>query len=43
MKVKISVIQTTGLAAVLSNPVYIAIIIAAIIGIIYLVLHFRKK
>jgi hypothetical protein len=43
MKVKISVIQTTGLAAVLSNPVYIAIIIAAIIGIVYLVLHFRKK
>ena len=43
MKVKISVIQTTGLAAVLSNPVYIAIIIAGIIGIVYLVLHFRKK
>jgi hypothetical protein len=43
MKVKINVIQTTGLAAVLSNPVYIAIIIAGIIGIVYLVLHFRKK
>jgi hypothetical protein len=43
MKVKISVRQTTGLTAVLSNPVYIVIIIAAIIGIIYLVLHFRKK
>jgi hypothetical protein len=43
MKVKISVKPTTGLAAVLSNPVYIAIIIAAIIGIVYLVLHFRKK
>ena len=43
MKVKINVIQTTGLAAVLSNPVYIAIIIAGIIGIVYLVLHLRKK
>ena len=43
MKVKINVVQTTGLAAILSNPVYIAIIIAAIIGIVYLVLHFRKK
>ena len=43
MKVNIIVISTTGLAAVLSNPVYIAIIIAGIIGIVYLVLHFRKK
>jgi hypothetical protein len=43
MKVKINVVQTTGLAAILSNPVYIAIIIAAIIGIVYLILHFRKK
>ena len=43
MKVKINVVQTTGLAMILSNPVYIAIIIAAIIGIVYLVLHFRKK
>jgi hypothetical protein len=43
MKVKINVVQTTGLAAILSNPVYIAIIIAGIIGIVYLILHFRKK
>jgi hypothetical protein len=43
MKVKINVVQTTGLAAILSNPVYIAVIIAAIIGIVYLILHFRKK
>jgi hypothetical protein len=43
MKVKINVVQTTGLAAILSNPVYIAIIIAGIIGVVYLVIHFRKK
>ena len=43
MKVKINVVQTTGLATILSNPVYIAIIIAGIIGIVYLILHFRKK
>jgi hypothetical protein len=43
MKVKINVVQTTGLAVILSNTVYIAIIIAGIIGIVYLVLHFRKK
>jgi hypothetical protein len=41
--VKINVISPTGLAAVLSNPVYIALIIAGIIGIVYLVYHFRKK
>jgi hypothetical protein len=43
MKVKINVVQTTGLSAILSNPVYVAIIIAVIIGIVYLILHFRKK
>ena len=43
MKVKINVISPTGLTAVLSNPVYISIIIAGIIGIVYLVYHFRKK
>jgi len=37
------VVQTTGLSAILSNPVYVAIIIAVIIGIVYLILHFRKK
>jgi hypothetical protein len=43
MKVKINVISPAGLTAVLSNPVYISIIIAVIIGLVYLVFHYRKK
>jgi hypothetical protein len=43
MKVKVNVISPAGLTAVLSNPVNLSIIIAAIIGIVYLVYHFRKK
>jgi hypothetical protein len=43
MKVKINVNSPAGLTAVLSNPVNLSIIVAAIIGIVYLVYHFRKK
>jgi hypothetical protein len=43
MKVKVNVIFPAGLTAVLSNPVNLSIIVAAIIGIIYLVYHYRKK
>ena len=43
MKVKINVISPAGMTAVLSNPVNLSIIVAAIIGIIYLVYHYRKK
>lgn len=43
MKVKINVNSSAGMTAVLSNPVYLSIIVAAIIGIVYLVYHYRKK
>jgi hypothetical protein len=43
MKVRVNVIAAAGLTSVFSNPVYLAVIVAAIIGIIYLALHFRKK
>ena len=43
MKVNVDVTSPTGIAAILSNPIYLAVVIAAIIGIIYLVYHFRKK
>jgi hypothetical protein len=43
MKVKINVISSAGITAVLSNPVYLSIIVAAIIGIVYLVYRYRKK
>jgi hypothetical protein len=43
MKVKVNVTPPSGIASVLSNPVYLSIIVAGIIGIAYLVWHFRKK
>jgi hypothetical protein len=43
MKVKINVNSPAGMTAVLSNPVNLSIIVAAIIGIVYLVYHYRKK
>ena len=43
MKVKVNVTSPAGITTVLSNPIYLSVILAAIIGIIYLVYHFRKK
>ena len=43
MKVKVDVTAPAGITSILSNPIYLSIVIAAIIGIIYLVYHYRKK
>ena len=43
MKVSIDVKNLTGLAGIVSNPVYLSLLVAAIIGIVYAILHFRKK
>jgi len=43
MKVKVNVTNPAGINAILSNPIYLSIIVAAIIGVVYLVYHFRKK
>jgi hypothetical protein len=43
MKVKVNVAAPAGLTSILTNPIYLSIILAAIIGIIYLVYHYRKK
>jgi hypothetical protein len=43
MKVRVNVKPLTGIAAVFSNPVYLSIIVAGIIGIMYLIYHYRKK
>jgi hypothetical protein len=43
MKVKISVNSPSGITAVVSNPVYLALIVAGVIGLTYGVFHFRKK
>ena len=43
MKVSIDVKDLTGFAGIISHPVYLSILIAVIIGIIYTALHFIKK
>ncbi len=43
MKVNIIVNSPAGMTALVSNPINISIIVAGIIGIIYLIYHFRKK
>ena len=43
MKVSIDVKNLTGFAGIISNPLYISVLVAVIIGLIYAVYHFRKK
>jgi hypothetical protein len=43
MKVGVNVSAPGGTTAILSNPIYLSIIAAVIIGAVYLVYHFRKK
>lgn len=43
MKVNVDVTATTGMAIILTNPIYLSIVIAAIIGIAYFFLHYRRK
>jgi len=43
MKVKINVTNPTGITTIIANPIYLSIIVAVIIGIIYAIYHYRKK
>jgi hypothetical protein len=43
MKIKIDVIAPTGFTTVLSNPIYLSIIVAGLIGVVYIVFHYRRK
>jgi hypothetical protein len=43
MKVTVDVTSPSGIALILSNPVYLSIIVAGIIGIAYVIYHYRKK
>lgn len=43
MKVKVNVAAPEGIATILSNPIYLSVIAAAVIGIIYVVYYYRKK
>ena len=43
MKVTIDVANLTGIQAIVSSPIDITVLIAVIIGIVYAVIHMRKK
>ncbi|MGB9176198.1 MAG: S-layer protein, partial [Methanoregula sp.] len=43
MKVNITVISPTGLTMVFSNPIYLSMVLAGIIGAVYLVYHYSRK
>jgi len=43
MKVRVNIVATAGLSSILSNPIYLSILVAAIIGIAYAVYHYRKR
>ena len=43
MKVSIDVKNLTGFAGIVSNPLYISVLVAVIIGLIYAVYHLRRK
>ena len=43
LKVSVDVTAAAGVASVFRSPVYVAVIVAALIAIAYLALHFRKK
>jgi hypothetical protein len=43
MKVQVNVNSPYGINAVLSNPVYLSIIGAGILGIVFLIYHYWKK
>ena len=43
MKVKVDVVTLSGISAIVSNPIYLSIVLAAIVGIAYMLMHYRKK
>lgn len=43
MKIPVKVDELPGLAGILSHPIYLSLIIAAVIGIAYLGIHFLRK
>jgi hypothetical protein len=43
MKVTVDVTAPEGFAVILTNPIYLSIVAAAIIGIAYMAFHYRKK
>jgi hypothetical protein len=43
MKVRINITAPAGLTTILSNPIYLSLIFAGIIGVVYLFFHYRRK
>jgi hypothetical protein len=43
MKVPIDVKNLTGIAGIIANPVYLSLLVAVFIGIVYAALHFIRK
>jgi hypothetical protein len=43
MKVRINVTAPAGLTTILSNPIYLSLVFAGIIGVVYLFFHYRRK
>lgn len=43
MKVNVDVKNQTGIAGILSNPVYLSVIIAALVGVAYIIIHYVRK
>ncbi|MFA6332985.1 MAG: S-layer protein, partial [Methanoregula sp.] len=43
MKVNVNITGQSGIAVILSNPIYLSIVAAVIIGLLYLGYHLRKK
>jgi len=43
MKVRINVTAPAGLTTILSNPIYLSLAFAGIIGVVYLFFHYRRK
>lgn len=43
MKVPVDVVRPEGIAVILTNPIYLSIVAAVLIGIAYMAYYFRKK
>jgi hypothetical protein len=43
MTLKVNVTTPSGINGIVSNPIYLSIILAIVIGIVYLAYHYRKK
>ncbi len=43
MKVNVNVTSPTGIVALVSNPIYLSVLAAVVIGLVYAIFHYRRK